>query len=215
MHCGVVVSTALQPVTMAGSLALHLVNGSGLSQGQGTDRWSTPGISSTKPGATRPSGRCAGPTGFSAPNARLSRSSRTSVMTPSRIANVASVTDVSGRSTTSLGPSSRVITSPCRPGSFPRIHGAEPVELAHRQGTRHGPRRRSSAGPATPSGIVDRGPAVVLKGEVECDEVDVVAGHKGNPEALKKERATRAPPSPEGKAWAGGRWPRRSHRSSG
>lgn len=32
-------------------------------------------------------------------------------------------------------------------------------------------------------GIVDRRPAVVLSGEVECDEVYVVAGHKGNPAA--------------------------------
>jgi len=35
-------------------------------------------------------------------------------------------------------------------------------------------------------GIVDRRPAVVLAGEVECDEVYVVAGHKGNPVAVKK-----------------------------
>jgi transposase-like protein len=35
-------------------------------------------------------------------------------------------------------------------------------------------------------GIVDRRPAVVLEGEVECDEVYVVAGHKGTPEAVKK-----------------------------
>jgi len=35
-------------------------------------------------------------------------------------------------------------------------------------------------------GIVDRRPPVVLEGEVECDEVDVVAGHKGHPEAVKK-----------------------------
>ncbi len=35
-------------------------------------------------------------------------------------------------------------------------------------------------------GIVDRTPPVVLEGEVECDEVYVVAGHKGNPEAVKK-----------------------------
>jgi hypothetical protein len=27
---------------------------------------------------------------------------------------------------------------------------------------------------------------VVLEGEVECDEVYVVAGHKGQPEAVKK-----------------------------
>jgi transposase-like protein len=35
-------------------------------------------------------------------------------------------------------------------------------------------------------GIVDRCAPVVLEGEVECDEVYVVAGHKGHPEAVKK-----------------------------
>jgi transposase-like protein len=35
-------------------------------------------------------------------------------------------------------------------------------------------------------GIVDRRPPVVLSGEVECDEVYVVAGHKGHPEAVKE-----------------------------
>ena len=35
-------------------------------------------------------------------------------------------------------------------------------------------------------GIVDRRPAVALDGEVECDEVYVVAGQKGNPEVVKK-----------------------------
>jgi len=35
-------------------------------------------------------------------------------------------------------------------------------------------------------GIVDNRPAVALSGEVECDEVYVVAGHKGHPEAVKK-----------------------------
>jgi transposase-like protein len=29
-------------------------------------------------------------------------------------------------------------------------------------------------------------PEVILSGEVECDEVDVVAGHKGHPEAVRK-----------------------------
>ena len=38
-------------------------------------------------------------------------------------------------------------------------------------------------------GIVDRSPPVVLEGEVECDEVYVVAGHKGNPEVVKKKDA--------------------------
>jgi transposase len=35
-------------------------------------------------------------------------------------------------------------------------------------------------------GIVDRRPPVALEGTVECDEVYVVAGHKGNPEEVKK-----------------------------
>ena len=33
-------------------------------------------------------------------------------------------------------------------------------------------------------GIVQRKPEVKLSGEVECDEVYVVAGHKGHPEAV-------------------------------
>ena len=35
-------------------------------------------------------------------------------------------------------------------------------------------------------GIVNRQEPVILEGEVECDEVYVVAGHKGNPAAVKK-----------------------------
>jgi hypothetical protein len=35
-------------------------------------------------------------------------------------------------------------------------------------------------------GIVDRHPPATLSGEVECDEVYMVAGHKGHPEAVKK-----------------------------
>src|SRR5512135_3576818 len=35
-------------------------------------------------------------------------------------------------------------------------------------------------------GIVERRPEPALEGEVECDEVYVIAGHKGNPEAVKK-----------------------------
>jgi len=37
-------------------------------------------------------------------------------------------------------------------------------------------------------GIVEQRPAVVLSGEVECDEVYVVAGHKGHPEAVRKQQ---------------------------
>jgi transposase-like protein len=39
------------------------------------------------------------------------------------------------------------------------------------------------------SGIVEKKPEVVLSGEVEFDEVYVVAGHKGNPAAVKKSNA--------------------------
>src|SRR4051794_32398226 len=35
-------------------------------------------------------------------------------------------------------------------------------------------------------GVVLRKPQVALSGEVECDEVHVVAGHKGHPEAVRK-----------------------------
>jgi len=35
-------------------------------------------------------------------------------------------------------------------------------------------------------GVVSQRPQPVLTGEVECDEVYVVAGHKGHPEAVKK-----------------------------
>jgi transposase-like protein len=36
------------------------------------------------------------------------------------------------------------------------------------------------------SGVVEKKPPVKLSGEVECDEAYVVAGHKGNPAAVKK-----------------------------
>jgi hypothetical protein len=35
-------------------------------------------------------------------------------------------------------------------------------------------------------GIVVRQPEVMLNGEVECDEVYVVAGHQGHPEAVRE-----------------------------
>ena len=50
-------------------------------------------------------------------------------------------------------------------------------------------------------GIVDRSPPVVLEGEVECDEVYVVAGHKGHPEAVKK-RSSPPEATPERRAWS-------------
>lgn len=40
--------------------------------------------------------------------------------------------------------------------------------------------------------IIASEPTPVLSGEVECDEVYVVAGHKGNPDAVQKKDARRA-----------------------
>lgn len=48
------------------------------------------------------------------------------------------------------------------------------------------------------TGIVAGKPEVMLSGEVECDEVYVTAGHKGNPEAVKKGRDWEAKPSQRG-----------------
>ena len=39
-------------------------------------------------------------------------------------------------------------------------------------------------------GVVGRTPEVVLEGEVECEEVYVVAGHKGHPEAVRNKKFT-------------------------
>jgi hypothetical protein len=44
-----------------------------------------------------------------------------------------------------------------------------------------------------PEGVVLRRPEVTLRGEVECDEVYVVAGQKGHPEAVRnKARAAKS-----------------------
>jgi transposase-like protein len=40
------------------------------------------------------------------------------------------------------------------------------------------------------NGIVAQEPDVMLEGTVECDEVYVVAGHKGHPESVKKNAET-------------------------
>jgi transposase-like protein len=42
------------------------------------------------------------------------------------------------------------------------------------------------------SGVVERKPEPQLEGVVECDEVYLVAGHKGQPEAVKKKAAADA-----------------------
>ncbi len=61
-------------------------------------------------------------------------------------------------------------------------------------------------------GITASAPAVVLEGKVEADEVYVVAGHKGNPAAVKKKAVRGGAAGSEGRAGAA-RCRRKSHRS--
>ena len=62
-------------------------------------------------------------------------------------------------------------------------------------------------------GLVAKAPATKLEGEVEIDEVYVVAGHKGQPAAVAKRGGSGA-----GAGWraprAAARWRRTSRRSS-
>jgi len=62
-------------------------------------------------------------------------------------------------------------------------------------------------------GLVARTPAVELTGEVEIDEVYVVAGHKGQPEQVAKRGGSGAAASWQARRDAA-RWKRTSHRSS-
>ncbi len=61
-------------------------------------------------------------------------------------------------------------------------------------------------------GLVARAPAVTLSGEVEADEIYVVAGHKGQPEEVAK-RGGLAGAAGWQERRAGARWRRTSHPS--
>jgi hypothetical protein len=63
-------------------------------------------------------------------------------------------------------------------------------------------------------GILERTPEVRFSGEVEGDEVYVVAGEKGHPKAVRNKGDPGAAGGGRGRR-AGARWPRRSRRSSG
>jgi transposase-like protein len=62
------------------------------------------------------------------------------------------------------------------------------------------------------SGLVTKAPAVGLQGEVEIDEVYVVAGHKGQPEQVAKRGGSDGAASWQARRDAA-RWKRTSHRS--
>ena len=63
------------------------------------------------------------------------------------------------------------------------------------------------------AGLVARVPAVELQGEVEIDEVYVVAGHKGQPDEVAKRGGARAAAGWQERR-AAARWKRTSRRSS-
>lgn len=62
--------------------------------------------------------------------------------------------------------------------------------------------------------VTDKRPEVQLSGTVEFDEVYVTAGHKGQPESVKKRAAKGGGASSKGFGDAV-RWQKRSHPSSG
>jgi hypothetical protein len=61
--------------------------------------------------------------------------------------------------------------------------------------------------------VTDKRPEVQLSGKVEFDEVYVTAGHKGQPESVKKKADKGGGASSKGFE-VGGRSKKRSHRSS-
>jgi len=61
-------------------------------------------------------------------------------------------------------------------------------------------------------GLATKTPEVTLKGEVEIDEVYVVAGHKGQPAAVAKQGGSDAVAGWQARR-AAARWRRTSHRS--
>ena len=63
-------------------------------------------------------------------------------------------------------------------------------------------------------GLVSRTPAATLQGEVEADEVYIVAGHKGQPAEVEKRGARDGGAGFRARRDAA-RWKRTSHRSSG
>jgi transposase-like protein len=63
-------------------------------------------------------------------------------------------------------------------------------------------------------GIVAQQSTATLSGAVECDEVDIVAGHKGQPDAVAKRGSADGADGSRASA-DGARSQRRSHRSSG
>ena len=63
-------------------------------------------------------------------------------------------------------------------------------------------------------GIVLKKPSPTLTDEVECDEVYIIAGHKGKPDQVEKKGGAAGADASKGNA-AAAHWQQRSPRSSG
>jgi hypothetical protein len=90
-------------------------------------------------------------------------------------------------STTSAGPSWPATTSRCGSGSSACTSSGLNLcneQIAQELGV--DPDDAQVMASRLREGIVEREPEVTLSGEVECDEVYVVAGHKGHPAAVAK-----------------------------
>src|SRR3954463_7399474 len=98
-------------------------------------------------------------------------------------------------------------------GVVPLLHGPEPVQPADRRELGLGTSEVQLMTEQVRNGLLAKAPEVSLSGEVEVDEVYVVAGHKGQPAAVAK-RGGRA----DAAGWRvrrdGAHWRRTSRRSS-
>ena len=140
--------------------------------------------------ATKPSDRCAGSQGFAALSVTAQRSSSVARMRLKRIVNGISVRSAVLTSMTSPIQFSLTIISRYECGYCVCIWWDWTCQISKLLKNWTWIRtwciiwRRSCT-----SGIALGKPEVQLSGDVECDEVYVTAGHKGNPEAVRKKGA--------------------------
>ena len=107
-------------------------------------------------------------------------------MKPRRSVSAIGVEPVTGISMTSQARSSKGIISYCTFGFSACIHGVEPLQPSDRARAGLNPSDAQRMTHQLRQGVVARKPEGKLAEEVECDEVYVVAGHKGHPAAVKK-----------------------------
>jgi hypothetical protein len=141
--------------------------------------WCRSRTSSTTPSASKPFERCAGQRVFPARMVRESTSSSSVATRPGNIARGTAASAAGGALTTWPGRrSGRVITSPLRTWIlclyFMGLNWSNTQIARERDLNKDDVQSMATQ---LREGIVDRKPAPILEGTVECDEVYVVAGH--------------------------------------